>query len=168
MPFIFECAQFQDAFSKEDPSVSQIVHKRLNTLRGRKKLVPSATLRVYDRAGIFIQRFTGQGTNMRVIIQEHKFQSNEQEHTIYLLREYISQNRYEPRWRNNVLPHIESGSYKEEYPLDQEELRKAEESYLSTISRKKEVLPPPPKDITDWFLEDGFSINPEFSIYETQ
>ncbi|MCB9352092.1 MAG: hypothetical protein H6573_32055 [Lewinellaceae bacterium] len=168
MPFIFECAQFQDAFSKEDPSVSQIVHKRLNTLRGRKKLVPSATLRVYDRAGIFIQRFTGQGTNMRVIIQEHKFQSNEQEHTIYLLREYISQNRYEPRWRNNVLPHIESGSYKEEYPLDQEELRQAEDSYLSTISRKKEVLPPPPKDITDWFLEDGFSINPEFSIYETQ
>ncbi len=168
MPFIFECAQYKDAFSKEDPAVSQIVTKRLNAIRARKKLMPSATLKVYDRAGIFIQRFIGQGTNMRVIIQEHKFQHGGEEHSIYLLREYISQSKYEPRWKNNVLPHIESGTYKEEFPIPTEELEQAEESYLKFINPKKEKLPSPPNNITDWFLDEGFSINPEFSIYETQ
>jgi len=167
MLYFHICQQFDSEFQQEDNATIRIVKKKLEHLQARKAFIPNKTLKVYDRAGLYVQRFMGQRMNMRILIQEYKFEHLGQEHVIYFLREYVPQSKYEPRWRNYILPEIEDGIYKERHPLSPEEIERAKKEYLDQIHNglDKEV---PPHALVSWFQEEGFGIEPEFRIYETQ
>lgn len=167
MLYFHSCQQFDAEFHQEDPTTIRIVQKKLEHLKARRAFVPNKTLKVYDRAGLYVQRFMGQRMNMRILIQEYKFPYRGEEHVIYFLREYIPQSKYEPRWRNYILPEIEDGTYKDRHPLPSEEVELARQQYINQLQKgdAKEV---PPYELTNWFQEEVFGIEPEFRIYETQ
>lgn len=167
MLYFHNCQQFDTEFQQEDNATIRIVERKLEHLKARRKFVPNKTLKVYDRAGLYVQRFMGQRMNMRVLIEEYKFEHREKEHVIYFLREYIPQSKYEPRWRNYILPEIEEGTYKKRHPLPEEEIERAKAAYIRQLENGLGKAMPP-FELTNWFQEDGFGIEPEFRIYETQ
>jgi tetratricopeptide (TPR) repeat protein len=167
MLYFYNCQQFDAEFQQEDQATIQTVSRKIEHLKSRRELVPNRTLKIYDRSGLYVQRFMGQGMNMRVLIQEFKFDYNGEEHIIYFFREYIPQSKYEPRWRNYILPEIEDGIYKDRHPLLKEEIKQAKQAYIKRLDHGQERQSPP-WDLVSWFQEEGFGIEPEFRIYETQ
>jgi|GEM_PF-4507001 len=163
MVVVYRTSNYEKKLAK-DPSRSHIIEKKLNDLDNRSRLEHySKNPKCYDKKGVWVYKFQGLGQNMRLVLEEIKDESGK--HQLIIVRDYIAQNEYEPKWRMIIEPIIASGKFLDSYPLDKLERVQAENYFHTKINpekRKKEELP---GSLKNWLVD--FGINNQFDIYES-
>lgn len=165
MIFLYRTQEYLSNIT-EDPGQKTIIEKKLDELQNRHGLdYYSKNPRCYDKAGgIWVLKFQGKGQNSRVILQELKTEPN-LGHQLVIIRDYVSQSKYEPKWRAYVEPIIDNGQYLKHFPLSAQEQGAALDFYSKQISRKEEKKRELPAELRDWLI--SFSIDHKFAVYES-
>lgn len=166
MIYFYKTKKFQEAL-KNDQTVLETVNKKIRELSKRNKLEPTKkTLQVYGSSNlIWILKNSGQ-IFYRVIIQGIKKKEHQRDgHELYIVRDAITINLYEPYWRGRLLPQIKQQTYLKNFPLEGEELKSALAAFYNKVDIKKKEKPFLPNHMRDWLID--FSVDQKFDIYES-
>lgn len=148
-----------------DPSQKGFIEKKLEELGSRQQMEDGKNPRCYDRAnGIWVYKFMGKGQNSRLILQDLKVEEN-QIHQIIIVRDYISQDKYEPKWRVRFEPMVDRGEYLLNFPLPVEDEENAQQLYQTFVNQPKKEKPQIPADSSNWLAT--FTIDYTFNVYES-
>jgi len=163
MVVVYKTKRYSEKIAK-DPSRQAIVERKIDDLSNRVKLEHyNKNPKCYDKKGVWVYKFQGIGQNMRLVLEEVKDETGD--HQLMIVRDYIAQNEYEPKWRTIIEPVIGKGKFLEQYPLPVEERNLAEAYFRSQVLPQKEQKDDLPEDLKDWLKE--FGINNQFDIYES-
>lgn len=164
MVVVFKTKNYNEKISK-DPSQKEFVEKKLNDLDSRLRLDHyNKNPKCYDKKGVWVYKFQGVGQNMRLVLEEVK-DDETGDHQLLIVRDYIPQKEYEPKWRMVFEPMISSGNYLEKFPLDGEERKVALDYFYSKLSPQKEKKQLLPDSLNKWLYD--FGMNNQFDIYES-
>lgn len=124
----------------DEPSLKRSIERKLFDLENRMVLSHEMkNPKCYDKGnGIWVYKFQGKGQNSRVILQE-LFTEEREQNQLIIIRDYISQKAYEPKWRTRVEPIVEKGEYLDYNPLPKNEKRKALDFFKKRLSPEKRI-----------------------------
>jgi len=148
----------------QDNSMVDIVQKKLKDLQLRHQIKDSKNPKCYDRgSGIWVLKLQGKGKNSRIILQE--LVTGQELHQLFIVREYISQRAYEPKWRTRVEPMIERGEYLDHFPLASEEEKRARLHFEERLAPEKQIKKALPRGLKNWLYH--FGVDHQFTVYES-